>query len=103
MTNKELFVEYLRFNNIVPADFNQDDLPNWDILNMDAPMSWEYGEMNPMYQAPAYGAVPPYGTQPYYGDEMSQRMWRRPRRYRPGYGPRYNNPLAPLFWWWLLF
>ncbi len=107
MTNKELFVEYLKFNNVVPTDFNQDDLPNWEMFNMDAPMPWEYGAMNPMMpMSPMSPMMPmsPYGNMSPYGDEMSQRMWNRPgwRRNRPGYGPGYN-PFVPLFWWWLLF
>lgn len=97
MTKKELFVEYLRFNNMVPDDFDQDDLPNWDLLNLDDPMLWEYGAM-----------APDYPMMPY--DDVSRRMRNRPRRPRPGYGPgygpgpRYNpNPFVPLFWWWMLF
>lgn len=113
MTNKELFVEYLKFNNVVPADFNQDDLPNWEMFNMEAPMSWEYGTMNPM--SPMM-PMSPYGDMTLYGDEMSQRMWNRPGWNRPGWNrPDWNrpdwrrpnrpgyNPFIPLFWWWLLF
>ncbi len=96
MTNKELFVEYLKFNNVVPPDFNQDDLPNWEMFNMDTPQ-WEYGVMNPMMPMP-------YGDMAL--DDYSQRMWNRPnwRRRRPIFRPGYNNnPFIPLFWWWLLF
>ena len=92
MTNKELFVEYLKLNNMVPPDFSQEDLPNWDMFNMDAMQPWDY-----------YGAMTPYS------EDMSKRMWNRPGwRRRPGpgpgpWGPRYNSPFVPLFWWWLLF
>lgn len=102
MTNKELFVEYLKFNNVVPEDFNQEDLPNWEMFNMEAPMPWEYGAANPM--SPMM-PMSPYGEMAPYNDELSQRMWNRPgwrRQNRPGYGPRYN-PFIPLFWWWMLF
>lgn len=102
MTNKELFVEFLRFNNVVPGDFNQDDLPNWEMFNMDAPQ-WEYGAMNPM--SPMM-PMSPYGDMSLYGDEMSQRMWNRPgwrRHNRPGFRPGFNNPFVPLFWWLMLF
>lgn len=91
MTNKELFVEYLKLNNMVPQDFTEEDLPDWDVFEMEMQQPWDF-----------YGAMTPY-------DDMSQRMWNRPnwRRRRhmpgPGFGPGFNRPFVPLFWWWLLF
>ena len=95
MTNKELFVEYLKLNNMVPQEFTEEDLPHWDVFNMEMQQPWDY-----------YGAMMP---QPFM-DDMSQRMWNRPdwrRRQRPGFGPGFgpgfNRPFIPLFWWWMLF
>ena len=91
MTNKELFVEYLKLNNMVPQDFTEADLPNWDVFEMEMQQPWDY-----------YTAMSPYG------DDIAQRNWNRPdwrMRHRPGpwFGPGYNRPFIPLFWWWLLF
>lgn len=103
MTNKELFVEYLKLNNMVPPDFDQGDLPDWDMFNMDAMQPWDMYNMGAMQPWDYYGAMTPYS------EDISQRMWNRPGwRRRPGpsgpwRGPRYNAPFAPLFWWWLLF
>jgi len=93
MTNKELFVEYLKLNNMVPQDFSEADLPNWDVFEMDMQQPWDF-----------YGGMTPYS------EDIAQRMWNRPdwRRRRhpgfgPGFGPGFNRPFFPLFWWWLLF
>lgn len=98
MTNKELFVEYLKYNNFVPQDYTEADLPNWDMLNMDTQQPWQYYGAMPQYPMDDIAIRRPWNNRP---------DWRgRPYvpEYGPGYGPGFYRPnWSPLLWWWLLF
>lgn len=115
MTNRELFVEYLKNNNIVPQDFTEENLPTLDMINFDAMQPWAYYGMMPMQvNDDFYNAQrQPWNRQNWNNNNWNN--WNRPW-YGPGYGPGYgpygpgcgpgtgrncqNN--VPLWWWWLL-
>lgn len=114
LINKKLFLDYLKANNIVPFDFSEDDLPDFDdYMNMQEPYEYSPDEYN-YYGNPTYSYNRPYG----YWNRGRNRGWNRRRPfYGPGYGPGFGPGYGPGFgpncyngncnnnwlWWLLLF